>query len=51
MPSRGRVAFVPWAMFVICALIAAIGAATPATVAIVAPVAMGFAARYRITPC
>jgi len=47
---RGRVALVPWAMFFICALIAAIGAATPATVAIVAPVAMGFAARYRIHP-
>ncbi len=47
---RGRVALVPWAMFGICAVIAAIGAATPATVAIVAPVAMGFAARYRIHP-
>lgn len=47
---RGRVAFVPWAMFGICALIAGIGAATPATVAIVAPVGMGFAARYRISP-
>lgn len=47
---RGRVALVPWAMFVICAVIAGIGAATPATVAIVAPVAMGFAARYRIHP-
>lgn len=47
---RGRVALVPWAMFAICAVIAGIGAATPATVAIVAPVAMGFAARYRIHP-
>lgn len=47
---RGRVALVPWAMFAICAVIAGIGAATPATVAIVAPVGMGFAARYRISP-
>lgn len=47
---RGRVALIPWAMFGICAVIAGIGAATPATVAIVAPVAMGFAARYRISP-
>lgn len=47
---RGRVALVPWAMFGICAVIAGIGAATPATVAIVAPVGMGFAARYRISP-
>jgi len=47
---RGRVALVPWAMFAICAVISGIGAATPATVAIVAPVGMGFAARYRIRP-
>lgn len=47
---RGRVAMVPWAMFGICAVIAGIGAATPATVAIVAPVGMSFAARYRINP-
>lgn len=47
---RGRVALIPWAMFGICAVISGIGAATPATVAIVAPVAMGFAARYRISP-
>ncbi|WP_457255989.1 SLC13 family permease [Pedococcus sp. P5_B7] len=47
---RGRVALVPWAMFGICAVIAGIGAATPATVAIVAPVGMGFAARYKISP-
>ena len=45
---RGRVAWVPWAMFLICALIAGIGAAVPATVAILAPVAMGFASQYRI---
>ncbi len=47
---RGRVAWVPWAMFLICALIAGIGAAVPATVAILAPVAMGFASQYRIRP-
>lgn len=47
---RGRVALMPWVMFVVCAVITAIGAASPAAVAIVAPVAMGFAARYRIHP-
>lgn len=46
----GRVALVPWAMFVVCALVTAIGAVSPAAVAIVAPVAMGFALRYQIHP-
>lgn len=46
----GRVALVPWAMFLVCALVTAIGAVSPAAVAIVAPVAMGFAIRYEIHP-
>ena len=46
----GRVALVPWAMFLVCAAVTAIGAVSPAAVAIVAPVAMGFALRYRIHP-
>ena len=46
----GRVALVPWAMFVVCAAVTAIGAVSPAAVAIVAPVAMGFALRYQIHP-
>lgn len=46
----GRVALVPWAMFLVCAVVTSIGAVSPAAVAIVAPVAMGFAARYRIHP-
>lgn len=46
----GRVALVPWAMFFVCAVVTAIGAVSPAAVAIVAPVAMGFALRYRIHP-
>ncbi|MEV7428157.1 SLC13 family permease [Nocardioides sp. NPDC092400] len=46
----GRVALVPWAMFLVCAAVTAIGAVSPAAVAIVAPVAMGFALRYRINP-
>lgn len=47
---RGRVALVPWVMFGVCALITSIGAVSPAAVAIIAPIAMGFAARYRIQP-
>lgn len=46
----GRVALVPWAMFLVCAAVTAIGAVSPAAVAIVAPVAMGFAVRYSINP-
>ncbi|SDD47412.1 Na+/H+ antiporter NhaD [Nocardioides lianchengensis] len=46
----GRVALVPWAMFLVCAAVTAIGAVSPAAVAIVAPVAMGFALRYEINP-
>ncbi|QTS01100.1 hypothetical protein J6K27_000658 [Rhodococcus qingshengii] len=47
---RGRVALVPWAMFTVCAAVTAMGAVSPAAVAIIAPVAMGFATRYRIHP-
>lgn len=47
---RGRVALVPWAMFFVCAAVTSIGAVSPAAVAIVAPVATGFAHRYRIHP-
>ncbi|RLV55998.1 hypothetical protein D9V41_08880 [Aeromicrobium phragmitis] len=46
----GRVALVPWAMFAVCAAVTSIGAVSPAAVAIVAPVAMGFALRYQIHP-
>jgi len=46
----GRVALIPWAMFAVCAAITAIGAITPAAVAIVAPVALGFARRMQINP-
>lgn len=47
---RGRVVLIPWAMFVVCAIITAFGAVSPAAVAIVAPVALGFARRHRIHP-
>ncbi|HWO65734.1 MAG TPA: SLC13 family permease, partial [Umezawaea sp.] len=46
----GRIALIPWVMFVITGVLTAIGAVSPAAVAIVAPIALGFAARYRINP-
>lgn len=46
----GRVSLIPWAMFVVAGAITAIGAVTPAAVAIIAPVAMSFAVRNRINP-
>lgn len=46
----GRVAFIPWVMFAVSALLTAIGAASPAACAIVGPIALGFAGRYRINP-
>ncbi|MFE2181271.1 SLC13 family permease [Streptomyces sp. NPDC059455] len=47
---RGRVALIPWVMFAISAALTAIGAVSPAAVAIVAPLALSFAARYQISP-
>ena len=46
---RGRVAFIPWVMFLVTAALAAVGAVVPAAVAIIAPVGMNFARRYGIS--
>ncbi|MFI1336478.1 SLC13 family permease [Streptomyces sp. NPDC020845] len=46
----GRVALIPWVMFAITGVLTAIGAVSPAAVAIVAPIALSFAARYDISP-
>ncbi|MGY1738705.1 SLC13 family permease [Geodermatophilus sp. SYSU D00684] len=46
----GHVAAIPWIMFFVTALLTAIGALSPAAVAIIAPIALGFAARYGINP-
>jgi di/tricarboxylate transporter len=45
-----RVALIPWIMFFITAVITAVGALSPAAVAIIAPIALSFAAKYRINP-
>ncbi|MFC3521491.1 SLC13 family permease [Streptomonospora nanhaiensis] len=46
----GYVIAIPWIMFAITALLTAVGALSPAAVAIIAPIALGFAAKYRISP-
>lgn len=47
---RGNVGFVPWIMFGLTTLLTSIGALSAAAVAIVAPVALRFSARYGIPP-
>ncbi|MFD6335404.1 SLC13 family permease [Streptomyces niveus] len=46
---RGRIVLIPWVMFAITGALTAIGAVSPAAVAIVAPIALSFAARYGIS--
>ncbi|MDN5914830.1 MAG: anion permease [Pseudonocardia sp.] len=46
----GRIALIPWVMFGVTAVMTAFGAVVPAAVAIIAPIGMGFALRYRINP-
>ncbi|MFC9419922.1 SLC13 family permease [Bacillus mobilis] len=47
---RGRAGVIPWVLFAAAAALAAIGAASPAAVAIVAPIGIAFAVRYRTSP-
>ncbi|MBD9489434.1 SLC13 family permease [Ensifer sp. ENS11] len=47
---RGHVAWIPWVMFLVAAIITGFGALGPAAVAILAPVALGFAFQYRLSP-
>ncbi|MDH0867331.1 SLC13 family permease [Mitsuaria sp. GD03876] len=47
---RGRIAAIPWIMFLVAALLTSVGAVSPAAVAIIAPIALGFAARHGINP-
>jgi di/tricarboxylate transporter len=47
---RGRIAFIPWVMFLVTAVLTSVGAVVPGAVAIMAPIGLGFAARHRINP-
>jgi di/tricarboxylate transporter len=46
----GQIALIPWVMFAVTAVLTGIGALSPAAVAIIAPIALGFARRYGINP-
>ncbi|MEU7581458.1 SLC13 family permease [Streptomyces sp. NPDC041068] len=47
---RGRIALIPWVMFLVTALLTAVGAVTPAAVGIIAPIGLGFAVAQGINP-
>jgi Na+/H+ antiporter NhaD/arsenite permease-like protein len=47
---RGRLVAIPWVMFLVTGVLTAFGAVSPAAVAIIAPVALGFAYQYHINP-
>ena len=46
----GRVAAIPWVFFLVTAVLTASGAVVPGAVAIVVPIALGFALTYSINP-
>ena len=48
--TGGRVAVIPWVMFLVTALLTAIGAVSPGAVAIIAPIALRFASQHGINP-
>lgn len=47
---RGKIALIPWVLFLVAALLTAFGTFTPAAVAILAPIGMNFAYRYKLNP-
>lgn len=47
---KGRVVAIPWIMFFVAAALTAVGAVSPGAVAIIAPIALGFAIKYGISP-
>jgi di/tricarboxylate transporter len=47
---RGRIGTIPWIMFALAAMLTAVGAVSPGAVAIIAPIALGFAVQYHISP-
>ncbi|MHB9755629.1 SLC13 family permease [Streptomyces sp. BYX5S] len=47
---RGKVALIPWVLFLVAALLTAFGTFTPAAVALLVPIGMNFAHRYRLNP-
>jgi Na+/H+ antiporter NhaD/arsenite permease-like protein len=47
---QGRIAAMPWVMFIVAGVLTSVGAVSPAAVAIIAPIALSFAYKYRISP-
>lgn len=47
---KGNIALIPWIMFALSTLLTSVGTLGPASVAIFAPIALRFAAQYRISP-
>ena len=47
---KGRTVAIPWVFFLVTAILTASGAVVPGAVAIVAPIALGFAIQYGINP-
>ncbi len=47
---KGRAIAIPWVFFLVTAILTASGAVVPGAVAIVAPIALGFAVQYGINP-
>ncbi|MEV6903427.1 SLC13 family permease [Amycolatopsis sp. NPDC051372] len=47
---RGHVAAIPWVMFILSGALVALGALSPAAVAIIAPIGMALGAQYCINP-
>lgn len=47
---RGRISLIPWVMFLVTSLLTMVGAVVPGAIAIMAPIGLNFAARYRINP-
>ncbi|MGP3992124.1 SLC13 family permease [Streptomyces sp. 3N207] len=47
---RGKVALIPWVLFLVAALLTAFGTFTPAAVALLVPIGMNFAYRYKLNP-
>lgn len=47
---RGKVALIPWVFFLVAAFLTSLGTFSPAAVALIAPAAMTFAARSRMSP-
>lgn len=47
---RGRAILVPWVLFAVAAVLTALGTFTPAAAALLVPIGMNFAFKYRISP-